>query len=64
LEDLEQDVDTSRHAVIHCLDDNWDGGKGDGAEGDEALERLGALSALSAIVITLTLFVRQPMDTR
>lgn len=39
LEDLELDVDALRHAIVHRLDDGWDGGDGDGSEGDEALER-------------------------
>lgn len=39
LEDLELDVDALGHAVVHRLDDGWDGGDGDGSEGDEALER-------------------------
>ena len=39
LEDLELDVDALGNAVVHCLDDGWDSGDGDGSEGDEALER-------------------------
>jgi hypothetical protein len=38
LEDVELDVDTSRHAAVHCLDDGRDRRGGDGAQGDEALE--------------------------
>ena len=39
LKDLELDVDALEHAVVHRLDDGWDGGEGDSSGGDEALER-------------------------
>jgi hypothetical protein len=38
LEDIEVYVDTSRHAVVHCLDDGRDRREGDWAQGNEALE--------------------------
>jgi hypothetical protein len=38
LGDLELYVDALRHAVVHRLDDGWDGGERDGLEGDEMLE--------------------------
>ncbi len=38
LEDFELYVNALRHAVVHCLDDGWDRGEGDGTQGDEPLE--------------------------
>jgi hypothetical protein len=61
LEDLGLYVDTSQHAVVHCLDISRDRGEGDGTHGDKALE--GVETEPRAMMMTLAFSVAQPMKT-